>query len=134
MAKEQELMDWTGDRDRSRRTRCYPETALAYAGMWIGAGILCAATAYAQTSWLRMQVLEARRYPAMAYDVARQRTVLFGGYDASSYSLGDTWEWDGTSWIQRSPAASPAARVGPQMAYDAARQRTVLFGGWDGTA
>ena len=63
---------------------------------------------------------------AMAFDAARQRVVLFGGY-----SLGDTWSWDGATWTQRTPAASPPARYGHAMAYDAVRQRVVLFGGAD---
>jgi hypothetical protein len=65
----------------------------------------------------------------MAYDAARQRVVLFGGQD-----LGDTWEWDGVSWAQRNPAASPTARENHAMAYDAARQRVVLFGGYSGAS
>jgi hypothetical protein len=76
---------------------------------------------------------------AVAYDVDRQKLVVFSGSD-----LPDTWEWDGTNWLQRTPAASPSARWGHRMVYDAARKRTVLFGGdrvsllsdtweWDGT-
>ncbi|MGB3970091.1 MAG: hypothetical protein WBO45_25370 [Planctomycetota bacterium] len=82
---------------------------------------------------------QARWGHAMAYDAARQRVVLFGGFGG-----GGTWEWDGTSWTQLAPAASPSGRWGHAMAYDAARQRVVLFGGgssaqladtweWDGT-
>src|SRR5262249_42650455 len=37
----------------------------------------------------------ARTSHALAYDSARSRTVLFGGYDGGRY-LSDTWEWDGT--------------------------------------
>jgi hypothetical protein len=83
----------------------------------------------------------ARYGYAMAYDAARQRVVLFGGYDSSTngqLSLSDTWEWDGSTWSQRSPVTSPSARGHQTMAYDAARQRIVLFGGsdtweWDGS-
>lgn len=89
----------------------------------------------------------ARTQFVMAYDAARQRTVLFGGIGSGSTPLTETWEWDGASWVQRTPAASPSARSGFSMAYDAARQRTVLYGGrafpgnsqlndtweWDGT-
>jgi hypothetical protein len=64
----------------------------------------------------------------MAYDVARQRVVLFGGADATT-ALADTWEWDGAIWIQRNPAASPTPRSLSATAYDAARQRVVLFSG-----
>ncbi|MEM7199665.1 MAG: hypothetical protein AAF628_05325 [Planctomycetota bacterium] len=78
---------------------------------------------------------------AMVYDVARDRTVLHGGWPSSS---GQTFEWDGTSWTGLSPGAGPDVS-GHAMAYDPVRQRTVLFGGpyggagrsktweWDGT-
>jgi hypothetical protein len=76
---------------------------------------------------------EARSFSAMAYDGARKRVVLFGGFNGSSI-LGDTWEWDGSSWIQRAPATSPPSRANHAMAYDSVRGRVVLFGGinWEG--
>jgi hypothetical protein len=71
----------------------------------------------------------------MAYDSARRRVVLFGGQDGTSSNvvpLGDTWEWDGTSWTRVGQGApGPSARMGTAMAYDAARGRIVLFGGLD---
>jgi hypothetical protein len=83
----------------------------------------------------------ARAYPMLAYDSARQRTVMYGGFGDSGY-LGDTWEWDGATWTQRS-TTGPGGRYYGSMAYDSLRQRTVLFGGygpndlttweWDGT-
>ncbi len=82
------------------------------------------------TSWvLRFPAMSppARWGHAMAWDGARQRTVLFGGN-----ALSDTWEWDGTTWVQRMPATSPSARAGHAMAWDPVRQRVVLFGGDDG--
>ncbi len=46
---------------------------------------------------------------AFAYDAARGRVVLFGGtsliYPNIVY-LSDTWEWDGTTWSQRTPATT----------------------------
>jgi len=74
-----------------------------------------------------------RAEPALAYDGARQRTVLFGGRHDDP-GLADTWEWDGTVWTRRSPVQSPPARIGAALAYDAARGRTVLFGGRSATA
>ncbi|OQZ02009.1 MAG: hypothetical protein B6D36_13535 [Planctomycetes bacterium UTPLA1] len=65
----------------------------------------------------------------MAYDSARGVTVLFGGNVGGQSSLGDTWEWDGTNWAQRSPAISPPARWSHTMVYDSVRDVTVLFGG-----
>ena len=43
----------------------------------------------------------ARFGSAMAFDEARGRTVLFGGLLADRTPLDDTWEWDGTDWVQR---------------------------------
>jgi hypothetical protein len=65
----------------------------------------------------------------MAYDVGRQRVVLFGGADGVGVPFSDTWEWDGSSWVQRAPVSNPSARFGHAMAYDFARQRVALFGG-----
>ncbi|MGE3172189.1 MAG: kelch repeat-containing protein [Planctomycetota bacterium] len=51
-----------------------------------------------------------RTHCAMAYDPVRQRTVLFGGYDPGfgiPVPVTDTWEWDGTVWLQRSPTTVP---------------------------
>jgi len=64
----------------------------------------------------------------MAYDSARGVTVLFGGYGSAS-QLGDTWEYDGATWVRMSPSASPAPRQKAALAYDSLRARTVLFGG-----
>jgi HYR domain/CARDB/Galactose oxidase, central domain len=66
----------------------------------------------------------------MAYDTARGRLVLFGGSGQSGSQLGDTWEFDGTSWTQLFPANSPSPRYGGAMAFDPVLGRTVLFGGW----
>lgn len=69
----------------------------------------------------------------MAYDSVRARVVMFGGSTSSSGYQQDVWEWDGTSWTNRTPAGTkPSARYGHAMAYDAARSRVVLFGGYDG--
>jgi hypothetical protein len=64
----------------------------------------------------------------MAYDLARHVTVLFGGSNAGSPNLSDTWEWNGTMWTLR-PVGGPSARYFHSMAYDAGRGLTVLFGG-----
>src|SRR5215469_1962040 len=72
-----------------------------------------------------------RQAHAMAYDSARQRTVLFGGVaagDQGGQTVGDTWEWNGEFWTQVSDLG-PSARSFHAMAYDAARAQVVLFGG-----
>ncbi len=67
---------------------------------------------------------------AMAYDSSRGRVVLFGGFNGSILDLNDTWEWNGSTWTNVTPAgAMPDARNGHAMAYDSSRGRVVLFGG-----
>lgn len=62
-----------------------------------------------------------------AYDSARGRLLVFGGFRRGGYS-GDTWAWDGASWSQLE-GPGPSARNAPDMVYDARRGRIVLFGG-----
>jgi hypothetical protein len=83
---------------------------------------------------------------ATVFDVARGRTVLFGGTALTGGTFGDTWEWDGDEWTQVEDTG-PDARSGHDLAFDAGRGRVVLFGGkagdgslrgdtweWDGTS
>src|SRR5581483_10553135 len=88
------------------------------------------------TSWVKRATTGplGRTLLALAFDGARQRTVLFGGFVCTSTcSYGnDTWEWDGSSWLQRSPVTSPMGRDGHSLAYDLVRGRTVMFGGFQG--
>jgi hypothetical protein len=65
---------------------------------------------------------------ALAYDTARERTVMFGGQNTLFQGLGDTWLWNGARWTQ-SQATGPPARLDHAMAYDRGRDRVVLFGG-----
>lgn len=69
---------------------------------------------------------------AMAFDAGRSVTTVFGGVDSNNFpaSITDaTWEWDGTNWTVRAPAAAPSPRFAAEMAYDQVRAVTVLFGG-----
>jgi hypothetical protein len=70
----------------------------------------------------------ARTSHAMAFDIARSQTVLFGGFGAVVY--GDTWEWDGTAWTQKA-TTGPSARYDHAMAYAGGCPRTMLFAGYD---
>lgn len=82
----------------------------------------------------------------MTFDESRGVAVLFGGFHfatgGAESKRDETWEWNGTDWLQRTPPQAPSARRGHAMAYDSARKRVVLFGGrgapadtweWDGT-
>lgn len=71
----------------------------------------------------------ARSAGAMVYDATRKRLVLFGGTTVSA-SLNDTWEWDGTSWTNVTPASgNPPVRESFGMAYDAQSGQSVAFSG-----
>ena len=71
---------------------------------------------------------------AMAWDPVRQEIVLFGGYrPAPTGPINETWVWNGTTWIQRTPPVSPSPRYSHSMAWDAVRQEMVLHGGYSGS-
>ncbi len=72
-----------------------------------------------------------RRQHAMAYDPVRDRTVLFGGSNASGV-LGDTWLWNGSAWSKPLTPVAPPPRAFTAMAFDPRRGKVVLFGGSDG--
>jgi hypothetical protein len=82
--------------------------------------------------WVQKQDMgpAPRAYHDIAFDLGRERLVLFGGLAAGSATR-DTWEWDGQLWVQVADTG-PAPRAYHAMAYDSARQRTLLFGGSDG--
>jgi len=65
---------------------------------------------------------------ALAYDSARHVTVMFGGYSGEQM-LSDTWEWDGSEWVERFPQAAPSARSGASAVFDADNNIVLLFGG-----
>lgn len=68
-----------------------------------------------------------RDHHAMAYDAARGKVVVFGGWNGQF--LDDTWEWDG-AWT-RAESRGPSARGGlPSLLYHPEWRRVVLYGGW----
>ena len=99
------------------------------------------------TTWTQRTTAVApspRSHTKLAYDSARARVVLFGGYNFGT-PLGDTWEFDGFNWQQRSPATNPPPNWSAGLVFDSNRNVTVMFGGrtdtqffddtweWDGT-
>ena len=72
-----------------------------------------------------------RHEHAAVYDVANERVVLFGGLDWSWDALGDTWQWNGSEWldISPSPLGDPVGMYNHSMAYDIARDRVVMWSG-----
>jgi MYXO-CTERM domain-containing protein len=70
------------------------------------------------------------------WDSARNRAVLFGGFDEATGRRNDTWEWDSatTTWIDRTPSGTkPSPRHSGLIAYDSTRGKTILFSGNTGT-
>ena len=91
-------------------------------------------TEVAQWEQLQVGPPSAREDGRAVFDAARRRIVVFGGGVpvgalAVADGLGDTWEWDGTSWTQAVTTQSPPARIGAAVAYDVARRQVVVFGG-----
>ena len=83
------------------------------------------------SKWSEMKVAapQARAWHSMAYDAARERTVLFGGNtDFGQTSFADTWEWDGNKWTKIN-VSGPGPRSDFAMVFDAQRKKIVLFGG-----
>lgn len=80
-----------------------------------------------------------RTRPAMAFDRARGRTVLFGGGLLGSgipVWQSDTWEWDGLAWTPMQPTTTPTADEG-ELFFDVDLQQCVLrvggaFWAWSG--
>src|SRR5438093_12638611 len=73
----------------------------------------------------------ARATP-LAYDVARARTVLFGGGIVFGPVYAETWEFDGSDWRLVPTVAAPSLRLDHALAHDVARGRPVLVGGLNG--
>ncbi len=72
----------------------------------------------------------ARSDPAMVYDSAADRILLFGGLGPTGY-LNDTWsyDFDTNTWTNMRPSLGPSARNAPGAAYDPASGLFVIFGG-----
>jgi hypothetical protein len=68
----------------------------------------------------------------LVYDSARNVAVLYGGL-ASNISIppptSETWEWNGVTWNQATPAANAGPRYRYGACFDSARGRVVMYGG-----
>ncbi|HYQ14780.1 MAG TPA: MYXO-CTERM sorting domain-containing protein [Polyangiaceae bacterium] len=66
----------------------------------------------------------------MAYDEARDKTVMFGGSaDGPPPFLHDTWEWDGDAWHDVTPSSGPEGRLMLDLAYSSLHGGALLVGG-----
>jgi hypothetical protein len=79
---------------------------------------------------------EGRADAFLAFDVARNRLVLFGGRqflpDRGMRFLLDTWELDGERWTLMD-SAGPGPRIHGAAAYDPVRRAVLIHGGADTT-
>ncbi len=81
--------------------------------------------------WSAVNAAPPARYnAAVAYDAARQMTLLHGGLDAVSSAgpFSDTWAWNGAAWTQIATTGA-TARQEHAMAYDERRQVITLTAG-----
>jgi len=67
---------------------------------------------------------------AMAYDLSKQQTLLFGGRNSTT-TYSDTWVFNGITW-KNLEIDGPSARFGHTLSYDPLNHRTYLFGGHNG--
>lgn len=85
--------------------------------------------------WAKLPIAspQARHALAMVFDEKRGRVVVFGGGTPGGsgnppQQLGDTWEFDGTAWTQRT-VSGPSPRMSAGITYDSKRGLVILFGG-----
>jgi len=109
--------------------------ALGGAGLHLGPVRPVEAGSY---NWIELRPAKSpppTRLGAMAYDPATQQLILFGGEqseaDGNYVYSNSTWSWNGSTWTELSPSASPSAREGAAMAYDASTKELLLFGGYN---
>lgn len=88
---------------------------------------------YDGTDWSQIttpHIPTSRLFFSIAFDKLRGKTVLYGGEDRTTQDgLRDTWEYDGTDWVEISIPNSPEAAIGTEMTFDSFRGVVVLYGG-----
>lgn len=92
------------------------------------------------TGWHQVAGSQSAPYrigAAIAQDPIRDRVVMFGGntfFGQCGTWVNETWEFDGLTWIQRSPTNSPPPIIGASAVFNWVEQSVDLFGGaaWSG--
>lgn len=67
--------------------------------------------------------------PAITYDNATDRLVLFGGERFGYHDETWTYDYDSNAWAQKNPPLRPEGRRGHTMAFDSSTGMAVVFGG-----
>jgi hypothetical protein len=75
-----------------------------------------------------------RMRPAMCFDEARRRVLMFGGQNGPTMAtlLADTWAYDGSRWTQLVGGPVPPARIDAAITWDSVRNRVLMVGGQAG--
>ena len=70
----------------------------------------------------------------MAFDSNRNVTVLFGGQTDATSSSNETWEYNGSTWVERTDelGEAPPGRRLNAITFDSERNKMVMFGGVSG--
>ncbi|MBL9076907.1 MAG: hypothetical protein JNL08_05355 [Planctomycetes bacterium] len=104
-------------------------------GGFAGAGLSNQTWLYDGADWTLLAPATSptgRAEMELVYDLVRNRAVMYGGL-ATNISVpppsNETWEFDGSSWLQATPATNPGPRYRHGLAFDSLRNRTVLYGG-----
>ncbi|MHA2021572.1 MAG: Kelch repeat-containing protein, partial [Candidatus Thorarchaeota archaeon] len=91
---------------------------------------------YNTNTWTELNPVEhPTSIGVMAYDVAADKIVMFGGsltwYASESDLVTETWTYDfnDNSWELMSPSIEPPGRFAAAMAYDSESNRTLLYSG-----
>ena len=91
--------------------------------------------AYDGTTWTQLTPTTSptgKTGMQLVYDAGRGVIVMFGSNNTSPFggaSVNQHWEFNGTTWTQIFPAATPGGRGNYGACYDVVRSRVVLYGG-----
>lgn len=115
------------------------ERVVLFGGYNLGGTVMNDTWEYDGIQWTEIQPADSpspRFGHGMVYDPGRGRVVLFGGLEATdevTWSFqNDTWEYDGTNWIEVPVSDPPPGLAWHSMSYLPNSQRTLLFGGESG--
>jgi hypothetical protein len=137
------LPSGTSPPGRSFHVACYdaPRQRMVISGGWSGVVFLndsWSLSLSGSPAWSAMEpsglLPPTRDLAGAAYDAARQRMVLFGGWNGAY--LDDTWSLSlagDPTWEPIATSHRPPARREISIAYDAAGDRMLMFGGNDGS-
>lgn len=99
----------------------------------LGTTVLLLAAATASAQWHQATPSAsptARGGAGMTYDPVTGNVLMFGGDTGAfpSPASNQTWSYNGSTWTQLTPTASPTGKIGIQLVHDSNRGVFVMFG------